>query len=84
MAKPGRETLGEMISRHSSAKVLEVLDRHGVTFCAGCYLTLFSSPEKVAAYHAVPDVRLFLAELRAAAAPRSRRRARSRRTSSVP
>lgn len=44
-------------------KVLKVLDRHGVTFCAGCYLTLTSPLEKAAAYHAVPDLKRFLKDL---------------------
>lgn len=47
-------------------KVLAVLDKHGVTFCAGCYLTLSSPLERVAAYHAVPDHEAFLRDLRRA------------------
>lgn len=61
--KPGL-ILGALIG--GNKRVLEVLDKHGVTFCAGCYLTLFSSPEKAAVYHAVPDVKAFLADLRKA------------------
>ncbi len=61
--KPGL-ILGALID--GNKRVLEVLDKHGVTFCAGCYLTLFSSPEKAAVYHAVPDVKAFLEELRKA------------------
>jgi hypothetical protein len=57
--------LGALIEGNKA--VLEVLDKHGVTFCAGCFITLFSSPEKAAAYHAVPDVKAFLRDLRAAA-----------------
>lgn len=56
--------LGELID--DNRKVLAVLDKHGITFCAGCYLTLFASPEKAAVYHAVPDVKKFLADLRRA------------------
>ncbi|MBI3552819.1 MAG: hypothetical protein HY077_09895 [Elusimicrobia bacterium] len=56
--------LGEYIA--ADRRVLKVLDKHGITFCAGCYLTLFASPEKAAVYHAVPDVPKFLADLRKA------------------
>jgi len=49
-------------------KVLKVLDKHGVTFCAGCYLTLSSPVEKAAAYHAVPDTAKFLKDLEKALA----------------
>lgn len=59
--KPRRENLGDLIAR--SRKVLKVLDEHGVTFCAGCYLTLTSPPEKAAVYHAVPDRKKFLRDL---------------------
>jgi hypothetical protein len=69
MAK--KPILGELIKGNS--RVLEVLDRHGVSFCAGCYLTLFSSPEKAAAYHAVGDRKTFLKELRQAVAKGKRR-----------
>jgi iron-sulfur cluster repair protein YtfE (RIC family) len=68
--------LGELIVNHP--KVLEVLDRHGVTFCAGCFITLFSRPEKAAAYHAVGNRKKFLADLRRAAgvaSPKVRARA---------
>jgi hypothetical protein len=58
--------LGELIG--ANRKVLAVLDKHGITFCAGCYLTLFASPQKAAAYHGVPDVEKFMADLRRALA----------------
>jgi len=58
----GRKTLGPLIGKN--AKVLSVLNKHGVHFCAGCYLTLFSPLEKAAAYHAVPNVKKFLDDLR--------------------
>ncbi len=38
----------------------------GVNFCSGCFITLFSSPEKAAAYHAVPDIEAFKKDLRSA------------------
>jgi hypothetical protein len=44
-------------------RVLAVLSRHGVYFDAGTYITLAAPLEKVAAYHAVPDKKKFLAEL---------------------
>ena len=73
MAKPKRRavktvkgpTLLDLIPRNR--KVLAVLDKHGVSFCAGCFLTFSSSLEKVAAYHAVPNRKKFIAELLKAA-----------------
>jgi len=75
MAKPSRrkhgkagtvrpKALGELIG--GNPRVLKVLDKHGITFCAGCYLTLFAPPAKAAVYHAVPDVEKFLGDLRRA------------------
>ncbi len=70
MAKPRKHArapalagkkLIDLIGRNR--KVLDVLDRHGVTFCAGCYLTLNSPLKTVAGYHAVPDKRKFLDDL---------------------
>lgn len=54
-----------VLKRHPAA--LKALHEHGVHFCAGCYLTLSATPEKAAAYHAVSDLKAFLADLRAAA-----------------
>ena len=56
-----RKTLISVMKANPGA--LEVLDRHGVTFCAGCYLTLSSSLERAAAYHAVPSLARFLKDL---------------------
>ena len=53
--------LGELLRR--DPKLIEVLRRHEVSFCAGCYLTLFSTPERAAAYHGVRDRARFLREL---------------------
>ncbi len=64
MAKIRPKPLGELIG--ANRQVLRVLDRHGITFCAGCYLTLFASPKKAALYHAVPNVEKFLADLKRA------------------
>ena len=44
-------------------RLLKVLDKHGVTFCAGCYITLMSPAEKAASYHAVPDIKRFLRDV---------------------
>ncbi|MDE2040509.1 MAG: hypothetical protein KGO96_11155 [Elusimicrobia bacterium] len=69
-SKPGRplskrplsqRPLGELIA--AEPRLLELLDKHGITFCAGCYLTLFSPPLKAAVYHAVPDPQGFLRKL---------------------
>lgn len=57
-----RKLLGPLIKRHPG--LLKVLDRHGVTFCGGCYLTLFASLEKAAAYHGVGNKGKFLADVR--------------------
>ena len=59
--------LGPLLARHP--RLLAVLDKHGVTFCAGCFLTLFSSLERVCAYHAVPDLKKFLADVERALRP---------------
>jgi hypothetical protein len=45
------------------ARVLRALHAHGVYFDAGTYLTMIATPEKVAAYHAVPDKKKFLRDL---------------------
>ena len=55
------KVLGELIAH--DARVLKILDKHGITFCAGCYLTLFASPERAAVYHAVPHPKKFLKDL---------------------
>ena len=56
-----KTTLAALIKKNPD--VLGVLDKHGVSFCAGCYLTLTSSVERAAAYHAVPDLKRFLKDL---------------------
>ncbi|MCL6596667.1 MAG: hypothetical protein K6V73_10725 [Firmicutes bacterium] len=64
--------VGEILRRYP--QTLEVFDRHGVTFCAGCFLTLFDPLEAVAGYHAVADVPGLLRDLeRAAARPAGER-----------
>ena len=49
--------------KKDQARVLAVLSRHGVYLDAGTFVTLSAPLEKVAAYHAVPDKKKFLAEL---------------------
>jgi hypothetical protein len=49
--------------KKDQARVLAVLSRHGVYVDAGTFVTLSAPLEKVAAYHAVPDKKKFLAEL---------------------
>ena len=61
------KTLASLIKDRQD-KVLKVMDKHGVTFCAGCYLTLTSPVEKAASYHAVPHVEKFLKDLEKALA----------------
>lgn len=49
--------------RKDTARVMSVLHKHGVYFDAGTYITMTATPEKAAAYHAVPDKKKFLKEL---------------------
>lgn len=63
--------LGDLV--RENPKLLQVLHRHGVHFCSGCYITLLSEPRKAAAYHAVTDIKRFLSDF-AAAMPSPRRR----------
>lgn len=56
------ESLAKLIEKHP--KILPILDRYGISFCAGCFLTLTKTPQQAAAFHAVPDIKKFLEELR--------------------
>jgi hypothetical protein len=58
-----RTTLLELLQRDPE-RVLRVLDRYGVYFDAGTYITLTAPLEKAAAYHAVPDAKKFIRELK--------------------
>lgn len=71
LAALARKTLLPLIK--DDLQVLEVLDRHGVHFCAGCYMTLSAPVERVAAYHAVHDRERFLKDLKEALDGRERR-----------
>ena len=57
-------TVAELIRRHP--QTLDVFDRHGVHFCAGCYLTLTDKLKVAAGYHAVEDVQRLLDDLKKA------------------
>jgi len=56
-----QKDLATLIRKHP--RLIGLLHKHGVHFCAGCYLTLSSPPERAAAYHGVPDVKQFLREI---------------------
>ena len=64
--------LATLIRKHP--KVLKLLHEHGIYFCAGCYLTLSSEPQRAAAYHGVPNVREFMRQLQRATEAKPRRR----------
>ncbi|TBR22864.1 hypothetical protein EPO15_07130 [bacterium] len=56
----------------ATTRVAAVLHKHGVQVCSGCVITLLSTPEKAASYHAVPDPAAFARDLRRAAAKKRR------------
>jgi len=60
------EDLASLIRKHPG--LMRVLDENGIHFCAGCYLTLSSTPERAAAYHGVPAPAAFARRLREIAA----------------
>ena len=49
--------------KRDQARVMSVLHKHGVYFDAGTYLTMISTLDKVAAYHAVPNKKKFYADI---------------------
>ncbi|MDE2291770.1 MAG: hypothetical protein KGL53_06775 [Elusimicrobia bacterium] len=53
--------MGDILREHPEAA--SVLAKHGVQVCSGCFITFFSTPEKAAAYHAVPDPKAFARDL---------------------
>lgn len=68
--KHGRAALGKKkqprlieLMLKDRARVLKVLEAHGVYFDPGTFLTLTATLDKVAAYHAVPDKKKFLRDL---------------------
>ncbi|MBI4370137.1 MAG: hypothetical protein HY547_07905 [Elusimicrobia bacterium] len=64
-AVPIRGTLAGLLK--TNPFLIKILDRHGVHFCAGCFITLTAPLEKAAAYHAVPNIPKFLNDLKKAA-----------------
>ena len=58
-------TLFDLLKKNEDA-VLKVLEKHGVYFDAGTYITMSSRLERVAAYHAVPDAKAFVRDLHTA------------------
>jgi iron-sulfur cluster repair protein YtfE (RIC family) len=55
-------TVGEVVLKYPEA--VEVFERHELTFCAGCFVTLFSEIEKAAGYAAVKDLDAMIADLK--------------------
>ncbi len=49
--------------KKDQARVLSVLHKHGVYFDAGTFITMMATLDKVAAYHAVPNRKKFIADL---------------------
>ncbi len=49
--------------RKDQARVMKVLNKHGVYFDVGTYITMTATLDKVAAYHAVPNKKKFFADL---------------------
>ena len=65
------ELLSDILRRAPEA--VRVLQKHGVQVCSGCFITFFSTPEKAAAYHAVPDPKAFARDLLRAAARKKKK-----------
>ena len=55
-------TLLDLLKKDQT-RVMRVLDRHGVYFDPGTFITLTAPLEKAAAYHAVKDKKRFVADL---------------------
>ncbi|MBI3550442.1 MAG: hypothetical protein HY078_15500 [Elusimicrobia bacterium] len=71
--------LATLLRKHP--KLLKVLHKHGIHFCAGCFLTLSSAPAKAAAYHGVSDVERFLKDVERASSRKPRHHHPKRRRS---
>ncbi len=52
----------ELLKKDQS-RVMKVLNKHGVYFDTGTYITMTATLDKVAAYHAVPNKKKFFADL---------------------
>lgn len=55
-------TVGEVV--HRFPETIEVFEHHELTFCSGCYVTLFSEIEKAAGYAAIKDVGQLIDDLK--------------------
>ena len=71
-SRPKLPRLFDLLQK-DKARTLRVLEKHGVYFDAGTFITMSATLEKVAAYHAVPDHEAFIAELLRRPAPRKGR-----------
>lgn len=60
--KKAGPTLLDLLQKDHN-RVLSVLEKHGVYFDPGTYITLTAPLEKAAAYHAVPNRAKFLRDL---------------------
>jgi hypothetical protein len=60
--KKKQPILYELLKK-DQVRVLGVLHKHGVYFDAGTFITMMATLDKVAAYHAVPNRKKFIAEL---------------------
>jgi len=49
---------------HAYPETKEIFEQHEMSFCAGCYVTLFSEIEKAAGYAAVKDVEGLISDLK--------------------
>jgi iron-sulfur cluster repair protein YtfE (RIC family) len=55
-------TVGEVVHRFPEA--VEVFEKHELSFCPSCYVTLFSEIEKAAGYAAIKDVDQLIDDLK--------------------
>ncbi|MFD2172122.1 hypothetical protein [Tumebacillus lipolyticus] len=56
-------TVGEVV--RTVPEAVEVFEEHELTFCAGCYVTLFSTLERAAGYAAIKDLDRMIFDLQA-------------------
>ncbi len=68
-AKLENKKLYDLIRQYP--EILPILDRYGISFCAGCFLTLDKTPKEAAAYHGAMDAQKFLRDLSRAILKRS-------------
>ena len=63
LASARRQPVLLELLKKDQSRVLRVLEKHGVFFDAGTYITLTAPLEKAAAYHAVLDKKKFVRDL---------------------